>query len=118
MTGPVDGLGEDIHDECTDDIRGAQSRSQQDYTARTGKAATEHEFAKIFVKGDEHSIVLLSEGENDFIVGTGLEFDHPGDIETVCACGENGFARGVFVSEEAGHLPVMKKDDASQPGIG
>jgi hypothetical protein len=109
---------ENLHDECTDNLRGMQTRAQQDDAVRAGDAAMEHQLAEILVKRDEYAIILLSEGEDGFIVGAGLEFNHPGNIKPGCTCGENRFARGVFVGEETGHLSAFKKVDQDQAGIG
>jgi len=37
------------------------------------------------------------------IAGTGLQFDHPCDIEPSGTRGNDGFARGVLVGKEASH---------------
>jgi len=75
----------------------------------------EDELAEILVERDQHAIFPLSEGEDDFIARSGLQFDHPGDIETRAACGEHGFAWGVLVGKEAGHASGW---NTIQAGIG
>jgi hypothetical protein len=72
----------------------------------------EDELAKILVEGDQNAIFSLSEGEDDLVSGSGLQFDHPSNIETRGACGEHGFAWGIFVGEEAGHASGWNKGQA------